>query len=256
MVEPVEVYIYVDGSCSHGPVPFCGYGVYYGENDPKNASVAMSTLDSVDKFIVPSAPRAELAAIRHALRDVVMLENTNIRYYIFADSLSQIEAITINWKKWSKKGWLTNSGEPVRNQDLIKQCVDLHQRACKIYKKKGWGQLYILHVKGHNGVEGNEQADRLAVAGALEDERLHKSKQKIEGDPNSENSEMKIYDPNSDKQDVNETPSVAEVLETKHSSGDDADNKKENTNSNGYLLVLSGAFCIYAVHLHQYLKHM
>jgi len=62
-------------------------------------------------------------------------------------------------KNWKKKGWLNSKKEPVANQGLWKQVDKLNTRIALpngINVKVEW-------VRGHNGENGNEKADKLAV---------------------------------------------------------------------------------------------
>lgn len=178
MSDPVEIDIYVDGSSRHnGPLvdPYCGYGVYYGPDDKNNAGVAMSSIDLVDKSVAPNGPRAELAAIRHALRDVLAFNSSTVKHTILSDSKSSVEAITERLKKWAKNGWKSSNGAPIQNQDLIMECLQLHKEVNRKYRSNGWGPLYLFHVPGHKGVKGNMEADRLANLGADKDKLLREN---------------------------------------------------------------------------------
>ncbi|CAH2354219.1 hypothetical protein CLIB1423_15S01266 [[Candida] railenensis] len=175
MTDPIEIDIYVDGSSRHnGPLvdPYCGYGVYYGPDDKNNVGVAMSSIDLVDENIAPNGPRAELAAIRHALRDVLAFNSSSVKHTILSDSKSSVEAITVRSKKWVKNGWKSSNGAAVQNRDLIMECLQLHKEVNRNYRSNGWGPLYLFHVHGHKGVKGNMEADRLAILGADKDKLL------------------------------------------------------------------------------------
>ncbi|KAJ2899796.1 hypothetical protein GGI21_004784 [Coemansia aciculifera] len=59
---------------------------------------------------------------------------------------------------WAKYKWQSKLGKTVENQDLIKCILCL--------TKEYPGSVQYIHVRGHAGIYGNEQADRLAVQGA------------------------------------------------------------------------------------------
>ena len=63
--------------------------------------------------------------------------------------------------KWKAKGWRKSDGKPVENQDLWER---LERAAEGRNVTFGW-------VRGHNGAEHNEAADKLAYAGARDAER-------------------------------------------------------------------------------------
>lgn len=65
--------------------------------------------------------------------------------------------------KWAKNGFKTSAGQPVKNIDLW---MDLREA-----REALWDAGVVVEVqwvKGHDGEYGNEQADRLAVAGAAQ----------------------------------------------------------------------------------------
>ena len=74
------------------------------------------------------------------------------------DSQFVINCITKWIKNWKKNGWKTASGKPVINKDDL----------IELDKVVGGGSLDVkwTYVKGHSDNYGNNQADRLAVAGA------------------------------------------------------------------------------------------
>ena len=63
---------------------------------------------------------------------------------------------------WSRTGWRTASGEPVKNAPLIRYVHALLER------RIASGQRIVLeHVRGHSGIEGNHAADDLASRGTI-----------------------------------------------------------------------------------------
>jgi len=73
---------------------------------------------------------------------------------IFCDSKYSIQCITQWAVNWQKKGWKKAGGE-IKNLELIKAMFMLYQSLK--------GELQVLHVNGHVGVEGNELADRMSI---------------------------------------------------------------------------------------------
>ncbi len=59
---------------------------------------------------------------------------------------------------WKRNGWRTVQGE-VKNRDLFERLDSLvHSRS---------GATTFTHVRGHNGIYGNEMADKLANLGVM-----------------------------------------------------------------------------------------
>lgn len=71
--------------------------------------------------------------------------------------------MTVWAANWIKNHWITSLGRPVENQDLIE-----HILAKVKEKAEQGGQTKFEWVKGHSGLnDGNAEADRLAVQGAM-----------------------------------------------------------------------------------------
>eukprot|EP01012_Entosiphon_sulcatum_P021623 TRINITY_DN26477_c0_g1_i1.p1 TRINITY_DN26477_c0_g1~~TRINITY_DN26477_c0_g1_i1.p1 ORF type:complete len:231 (+),score=27.17 TRINITY_DN26477_c0_g1_i1:17-709(+) len=138
--------VYCDGACpSNGQQGArAGVGVWFGDGDQRNVSEPL-----IGKA---TNQRAELTAAIRALEAVP--PGSHIEVY--TDSMYTIKGITSWIQKWEKNKWRTVEGNDVLNADLWKP---LRELAGRRFVK--W-----VHVPGHSGVYGNEQADKLAVAGA------------------------------------------------------------------------------------------
>ncbi|GAA5796749.1 hypothetical protein HPULCUR_002124 [Helicostylum pulchrum] len=142
--------VYTDGASSNNGKAHAraGYGVYWGDNDPRNASVRLDGEKQTNQ-------RAEASAVNHALEQsqggTELLE-------IMTDSMYVINAATVWSKKWAKNEWKSTNRAEVQNRDLFERMLKL------IQSRKG--PVKFTYVPGHQGVEGNEKADQLAVAGA------------------------------------------------------------------------------------------
>ena len=82
---------------------------------------------------------------------------------IFTDSQYAIKCVTVWHHNWIRNNWMTSVARPVENRDLVEQIVN------KIAERDRAGTCTRFEwVKGHSGQnDGNHQADRLAVRGAL-----------------------------------------------------------------------------------------
>jgi ribonuclease HI len=138
--EKVEVY--TDGSCTMNGMENaqCGAGIWFGEGNINNKAVNITEGNKTNQ-------RAELIAIIEAIKQT---ENKNVT--ITTDSMTCIENITENLQKWEDKSWLE-----------VKNSEDWKALAYLLRKKAGTTEF--KWVKGHDGVEGNEQADKLADKG-------------------------------------------------------------------------------------------
>lgn len=127
-----------------------GIGVYYGPYDSRNRSVPLS--DYINGLPTTNQ-RAELLAIKDVLIEIDNSSNFDT-YLILSDSLYAINCITKWLQKWERNGYLNVKNEPVHNRDIIEECVQLYNQI--------ENKVFLEHVRGHQGNEGNEEADRLA----------------------------------------------------------------------------------------------
>ena len=77
------------------------------------------------------------------------------------DSKYCVMGLKTRLKNWKKKGWLNSKKEPVANQDLWRQVDKLNTRIALL----NGIDVKVEWVRGHNGEQGNEEADKLAVDG-------------------------------------------------------------------------------------------
>lgn len=140
-----KVTIYTDGSCSNeiggwAAVIFVD-GIRYsicGTEYPTTIS------------------RMEMTAVYKALEKL----HVSCDVQIFADSQIVVNGITEWINKWSRTGWVSSSGAPVKNKDLwlsIKYLVDKHR-------------VRVTWVKAHNNDTNNELVDKIANSARLQAE--------------------------------------------------------------------------------------
>ena len=147
--------IYTDGACQGNGKKGAraDVGVFYGINDPRNISTFLEGKRQTNQ-------RAELTAIILALEGIVNKPGTCDSYIIKSDSNYCVRGLNTHLKKWKNKGWLNSKNEPVTNRDLWRQVDELYTSA-----HANDIVVIVEWVQGHNGEEGNEEADKLAVAG-------------------------------------------------------------------------------------------
>lgn len=92
--------------------------------------------------------KAELLAVIHALKWTVPKSKS----FIKTDSEYVINCVIKYRKDWERNNFITSSGTPVKNLELIKELWEL----CDNRK------VHFKHVKGHAGHAGNEAADYVA----------------------------------------------------------------------------------------------
>ncbi|MBV98474.1 Ribonuclease H1, partial [Eschrichtius robustus] len=133
-----SVVVYTDGCCcSNGRRRArAGIGVYWG----------------------PGHPLAEIHAACKAIEQA-KAQNIN-KLVLYTDSMFTINGIT-NWVQgWKKSGWRTSTGKEVINKEDFMELDRLVQGM----------DVQWMHVPGHSGFIGNEEADRLARQGAKQPE--------------------------------------------------------------------------------------
>lgn len=151
-VQEDIIRVYTDGSSlANGKVGArAGVGVFFGAGDDRNISERLHGEPQTNQ-------RAELMAMLRALQ--VCPLHTTVK--IVSDSQYSINCVTQWAASWKKKGWLTATGEPVKNQDIIRAVLDKMEERSKV-----GGLTQFEWVKGHASDRGNQAADALAVRGA------------------------------------------------------------------------------------------
>lgn len=145
-----KIIIYTDGACSDNQNRFNkgGWGAVlsYKDKIKKIHGGAVNTTNN----------RMELTACIKAL-EALKVENAGVE--IHSDSAYIVNCFRQHWyEKWRKNGWKTASKQPVENQDLWIQLLELVEKHRVEFHK----------VKGHAGIKYNELADRLANQGIQE----------------------------------------------------------------------------------------
>ena len=131
--------IFTDGCCKGNPGPG-GYGCilkYSGETKELTGSSASTTNNIM-----------ELTAAVIALGE--LKEPCEVE--LTTDSQYLVKGMTEWVSGWVKKGWISSSKEPVKNQDLWKALLKMSAK-----HRISWNW-----VKGHAGHPENERCDQLA----------------------------------------------------------------------------------------------
>jgi len=147
-----RINIFTDGA-SRGNPGLGGWGAVV--IIPDGAGHKITELGGFDKNTTNN--KMELTAAISSLSYISSLEGLSTQSVdIYTDSQYLINGITKWIKAWQKNGWKTRGGDKVLNLDLWQQLLALTE---------GF-DLQWLHVKGHQGVIGNERSDAIATAWA------------------------------------------------------------------------------------------
>lgn len=149
-MPPLKVIIHTDGSCRKNPGPG-GWGAILRVPELGiRKEICGGTEDTTNNRMELQAPIEALKFLRFRER----------RYYtveIYTDSQYVQKGITQWVRGWKLRRWQTGTGQ-VKNVDLWKE-LDLLRTGIEV----NW-----YWVRGHNGDEFNEIADRLANQGAID----------------------------------------------------------------------------------------
>ncbi|XP_037247294.1 ribonuclease H1 isoform X2 [Falco rusticolus] len=140
--------VYTDGCCSGNGRnrARAGIGVYWGPGHPLNTSERL-----------PGRQTNQRAEIHAACKAIEQAKSQNIRkLIIYTDSKFTINGITSWVDNWKTNGWRTSSGGSVINKEDFERLDNLSKDI----------EIQWMHVPGHAGFHGNEEADRLAREGA------------------------------------------------------------------------------------------
>ena len=139
-----QVEIFTDGACKGNPGPG-GWGAILrmGSHEKELSGGEAETTNN----------RMEMTAVIRALN--ALTEPCAVT--IHTDSRYVIDGMTKWIEGWKRKGWVSASKQPVRNQDLWHDLIEaiLHH------------QIEWQWIKGHDGHPENERADQLASNAAL-----------------------------------------------------------------------------------------
>lgn len=142
-----DVTIYCDGGCSPNPGESgSGVAIY---RDNKLSELWYGLYEPMG-----TNNTAELGALYQSLliakQELTKGNNVEIK----SDSMYSINCIKTWAISWEKNGW-KKKGSEIKNLEIIKKSYALFNSL----KNK----LKLTHVKAHNGLEGNELADRMTI---------------------------------------------------------------------------------------------
>ncbi|XP_028296372.1 ribonuclease H1 isoform X2 [Gouania willdenowi] len=143
------VVVYTDGCCSSNGLKHAraGIGVYWGPNHPLNVAEPLEGRQTNQRAEIQAACRALELAKENQLRKVVL----------YTDSMFTINGVTKWVKGWKQNGWMLKDGGQVKNKDDFVKLDSLNSELHVVW----------LHIPGHAGYTGNEEADRLSREGAM-----------------------------------------------------------------------------------------
>ncbi|XP_073424257.1 ribonuclease H1-like isoform X1 [Dendrobates tinctorius] len=141
--------VYTDGCCSrNGRLKArAGIGVYWGPNHPFNVAERLEGRQTNQ--------RAEIQAACKALEQAKSQNITKL--VLYTDSMHTINGITKWIHSWKLNGWKLSTGNEVINRADFEKLDGLTQGL----------EVKWMHIPGHAGFGGNEEADKLAREGAL-----------------------------------------------------------------------------------------
>lgn len=143
LIEPKPyLVIAIDGACRRNGKPDCvsSGGVFIEEYDGYNNLVGTTMLSTFEAE--STNQRGELNALLTALNHIYSVGKPA---QIITDSEYMFNTMTKSWySAWSDRGWLTASGDPVKNSDLWKQIYKVY---CDCADAKI--EIMFYHIKGH-----------------------------------------------------------------------------------------------------------
>jgi ribonuclease HI len=147
-----EVLVWTDGACSGNPGPGGWAAIVVGPGGATPVELSGGEAHTTNN-------RMEYTAALEGLRSLP----AGSRACIVTDSRLMLDSMTKWIAGWKRKGWKTASGDPVKNQDLVKALEAEIARHAEV--RWHW-------VRGHETGENhahkalNDRADRLAVEAA------------------------------------------------------------------------------------------
>lgn len=156
---PTRIEIFTDGSCIGNP-GHGGWGAIILRKDTSSAIIKVIERSGWEAMTTNN--RMEMTAACAALESLGSVTNEPI--FLFCDATIIPNAMNEWLKKWKAGGWKKANKKPVENRDLWGRM----ERAAE-GRDVTWAW-----VRGHNGDQYNERADKLAYRAAREAERALK----------------------------------------------------------------------------------
>lgn len=159
--------VFTDGSCRKNGKPGAsgGWACVFPEHPEFTASGILTTSKITNNV-------AEFMGILKSIETVLSIMKTNTCLAqklrddgldIYSDSDFCIKCLTSWHVKWEKNGWVTTSGNPVKNRELIQDILALMKEV-----EDAGVTISYRHVRAHTGGDSyeerwNDEADRLAT---------------------------------------------------------------------------------------------
>lgn len=153
-----RIEIFTDGSCIHNPGPG-GYGIVTLRRDD-NDTILRRRERSGFEAVPTTNIRMEMIAACVALESLGAPTGEPVT--VFCDANLIPNTMNRDLANWKARGWKKADGKPPNNQDLWERLEAATQGRDVAFK---W-------VRGHNGAEHNERADKLAYAAARKAEQV------------------------------------------------------------------------------------
>lgn len=176
-MEPIC--IYTDGACSNnGYSNACaGIGIFFGFNDKRNVSERIEGKQTNNV--------AELLAL---LRTGIIIKeelDKNTIIHIYSDSQYAIKCVTTYGEKLEKKNW-KNGNKKIPNLELVKRTYLFF----KIYSN-----VLFKYIRAHTSLKdphsiGNQNADRLAQAALINNNKSIKNEKNEKNKKNEINNTL------------------------------------------------------------------
>ncbi|XP_077885873.1 ribonuclease H1 isoform X12 [Ictidomys tridecemlineatus] len=170
-----SVVVYTDGCCSSNGRrrARAGIGVYWGPGHPLNIGIRLPGRQTNQRAEIHAACKAIEQAKAQNISKLVLYTDSmftingsrcagcfleNAHGKLPGEGRPKLRASGItNWVQgWKKNGWKTCTGKEVINKEDFMQLEELTHGM----------DIQWMHVPGHSGFVGNEEADRLAREGA------------------------------------------------------------------------------------------
>lgn len=152
-IKKVSAKIYTDGACSGNPGAG-GWGsllLLKSKKGKESISLRGGEKDTTNN-------RMEMTAVVESLKFLNRnLKDTSFSIEIVSDSSYIVSAFNNgDLNKWSKNGWKTSKGQPVKNQDLWEEIL-------RLSSSSNVRAIIFSKVKGHSGDKFNDHVDKIAV---------------------------------------------------------------------------------------------